>query len=448
MSAERSAGASATAADPSEGFDPDTFFCGDGPPSELGGTEAPQAAPSSAPVQSQWVGPVADLLAKGARAASDGRMPEALSLFTQAARKCPSCAAAHEQRAQVLLELDQYDEAVTSAREACAADPRWGVGRLTLGRACLNAGLFGEARLEFDAALRLDRSLLVDVADDLERAMRLQLEQDERTLTVRGAELTLRQWRDGTPAAGAPSGAPGCNCGRMRDGTGTMMWEAGVVLAKYLELVATFRRARVIELGAGTGVLGLAAAAMGADVLLTDVADVVPTLAFNVDRNRASVEAKGGRARAAALDWTDCAALPDGAAGCSWVLGADLVFNEAQLLALAPLLPRLMMPITPGAAPAQLVLAHKARRDTAEPHPKRARDLDRRGTALRRRATPHSTGRSSTRSALLASNCPRSRSRITTRCTARRTSASTWALSVPRCWCGTRCRTWARLRRS
>ena len=139
MSAERSAGASATAADPSDGFDPDTFFCGDGPPSELGGTEAPRAAPSSAPVQSQWVGPVADLLTEGARAASDGRMPEALRLFTQAARKSPSCAAAHEQRAQVLLELDQYDEAVASAREACAADPRWGVGRLTLGRACLNA---------------------------------------------------------------------------------------------------------------------------------------------------------------------------------------------------------------------------------------------------------------------------------------------------------------------
>ena len=63
-----------------------------------------------------------------------------------------------------------------------------------------------------------------------------------------------------------PSAAPAPR----RDGTGTMVWECGIVLAKYLELHADallrHGRAsppRVLELGAGVGTAGLAAAALG-----------------------------------------------------------------------------------------------------------------------------------------------------------------------------------------
>ena len=59
--------------------------------------------------------------------------------------------------------------------------------------------------------------------------------------------------------------------------TGGIVWDAAVVLAKALEEMAAHRavalaRHRVIELGAGTGLLGLCAAALGADVVLTDQA--------------------------------------------------------------------------------------------------------------------------------------------------------------------------------
>eukprot|EP00962_Isochrysis_galbana_P022682 scaffold6781_cov107-Isochrysis_galbana.AAC.11 len=61
----------------------------------------------------------------------------------------------------------------------------------------------------------------------------------------------------------------------------------------------------VVELGAGTGVAGLAAAALGASVLLTDVLQVLPLLRSNVEANRQIVDANGGAAHAAALDWVE-----------------------------------------------------------------------------------------------------------------------------------------------
>ena len=90
---------------------------------------------------------------------------------------------------------------------------------------------------------------------------------------------------------------------------GTTVWDASIVLAKWLERNA--RRGselsrprlagrRVLELGAGMGLGGLAAAALGADVELTDVAEVLPLL-------RRNAEALMGRASLATSDAAWCA---------------------------------------------------------------------------------------------------------------------------------------------
>ena len=68
----------------------------------------------------------------------------------------------------------------------------------------------------------------------------------------------------------------------------------------------------VLELGAGTGLLGLAAAVLWrANVVLTDLATITPNLAANVQRNARSIAARNGadgkgghaRARAGVLQW-------------------------------------------------------------------------------------------------------------------------------------------------
>ena len=66
----------------------------------------------------------------------------------------------------------------------------------------------------------------------------------------------------------------------LHDCCGGIVWESAFCLAQYLRGEARARRIRgrrVLELGAGAGLLGLAAAASGAKrVVLTDHPDAMP----------------------------------------------------------------------------------------------------------------------------------------------------------------------------
>jgi hypothetical protein len=71
-------------------------------------------------------------------------------------------------------------------------------------------------------------------------------------------------------------------------GTGVTAWDGALLLARYLEVCSSnVRGCRVLELGAGCGVVGITAAALGAQsVLMTDLPCVLPLLESNICRNR------------------------------------------------------------------------------------------------------------------------------------------------------------------
>lgn len=90
--------------------------------------------------------------------------------------------------------------------------------------------------------------------------------------------------------------------------TGHILWPAARILAaRMLEILGTETAARtsVIELGAGLGAVGIAAAAAGARVALTDVAGVLPLTRRNCDANSALFEAQR-RPHVTALNWCTC----------------------------------------------------------------------------------------------------------------------------------------------
>lgn len=72
-------------------------------------------------------------------------------------------------------------------------------------------------------------------------------------------------------------------------GTGWNVWDGALLMAHYLQHGSIhLHNQRVLELGAGCGVAGITAAALGrhSDVILTDLPHVVPLLEQNVKRNR------------------------------------------------------------------------------------------------------------------------------------------------------------------
>ena len=139
----------------------------------------------------------------------------------------------------------------------------------------------------------------------------------------------------------------------------------------------------MLELGSGTGVVGIAAACLGAAVLATDVPEVLSLLRGNMARNAGLVAAAGGSVAAAALNWE----VPEAAAEveatlsgrqADWVLGADLVYSLAPVAPLVRTLAALVgasvgsgsSSAAAGASQqerhARLLLAHKCRHEEVD----------------------------------------------------------------------------------
>ncbi|KAJ9533804.1 hypothetical protein QJQ45_026888 [Haematococcus lacustris] len=160
------------------------------------------------------------------------------------------------------------------------------------------------------------------------------------------------------------------------ESTGALVWSAGIRLASHLQAnrADLLRGARVLELGSGTGIVGITCAALGAHVLLTDKEDMVGSTTENVNANAAIIEAAGGSTQVcggtavhmargvvtplqvAVLNWDqpdeDILAQP-----YDWVLAADVTYEPAALEHLAGLMSRLV-----SANPDSMVkLAHRYR---------------------------------------------------------------------------------------
>lgn len=104
-------------------------------------------------------------------------------------------------------------------------------------------------------------------------------------LPLAGPVLEIRQ----LPVASATHAKEACSSA---DGlaTGSTVWDAGLVLAHYLYVEYAQEKDRklsCIDLGSGTGIVGLAAAASGAfqRVVLTDMQSVLPLTQANRDTN-------------------------------------------------------------------------------------------------------------------------------------------------------------------
>lgn len=84
---------------------------------------------------------------------------------------------------------------------------------------------------------------------------------------------------------------------------GLLIWSSSFVFAEYLlrvKPVGSWQGKRVLELGAGTGMLGIALAMAGADVTMTDLAHITPLTVENIGKNVTGIK---GQCSAVSYKW-------------------------------------------------------------------------------------------------------------------------------------------------
>ena len=117
----------------------------------------------------------------------------------------------------------------------------------------------------------------------------------------------------------------------IEDNLGLKTWTSSLVLSRLLPALQNLvpNNGSILELGAGTGLLGISAACVWkADVLLTDLPEVVPNLEHNLLLNRNLTKTRGGVVSVRALDWSDEADIPnESSEQFSVILAADPIYS-------------------------------------------------------------------------------------------------------------------------
>eukprot|EP00090_Calanus_glacialis_P006702 TRINITY_DN15233_c0_g1_i1.p1 TRINITY_DN15233_c0_g1~~TRINITY_DN15233_c0_g1_i1.p1 ORF type:complete len:215 (+),score=60.33 TRINITY_DN15233_c0_g1_i1:63-707(+) len=114
--------------------------------------------------------------------------------------------------------------------------------------------------------------------------------------------------------------------------TGVVVWDAAIVLSKYLETINDdLANKSAIELGSGTGAVGLCAAALGCGkVVLTDREDFIEFLKHNIELNQ---ELFNNEIIAQSLLWGDKDQIEKAKANgpFNFILVSDCVFYKESV---------------------------------------------------------------------------------------------------------------------
>ncbi|XP_055513365.1 EEF1A lysine methyltransferase 3-like [Leucoraja erinacea] len=126
-------------------------------------------------------------------------------------------------------------------------------------------------------------------------------------------------------------------------GIPAVIWPSGLALCRYFDKVRMdFSGKKIIELGSGTGLVGILATLLGGEVTLTDLPKVLHQVEDNVLKNVPS--ALGKRAQVCALEWgKDEGMFPS---DYDVVLGSDLIYHPRHFQSLIDTLLHVSSPHT------------------------------------------------------------------------------------------------------
>ncbi|CAE6457837.1 unnamed protein product [Rhizoctonia solani] len=141
---------------------------------------------------------------------------------------------------------------------------------------------------------------------------------------------------------------PGQRCGGIA-------WPAGEVLSRYLASRGSLTGQRVIELGSGTGLVGLVAGLLGAEEVV--ITDQESEQLINIMKENVELNNLQGRVRASVLNWGEPIS-PDLPSTASLIIAADCVYAEPAF----PLLVSTLADLNNTYPEAEILFCYKKRR--------------------------------------------------------------------------------------
>ena len=112
---------------------------------------------------------------------------------------------------------------------------------------------------------------------------------------------------------------------------GSWCWEAAICLAEYCydHMFNQFKNKRIVEIGSGTGIVGLQLAALGGNVTLTDREEYLELINYNIKKNQ---DVLTGTAQAKTLFWGDeLNEKDDYFQNLDFVIVANCVYHSIEL---------------------------------------------------------------------------------------------------------------------
>ena len=228
-----------------------------------------------------------------------------------------------EDRCLLLVSFSNSDAPSLKLRVKCGAPLAECVRDALVGQAVERIEVFDPAAQQFVPAAH-EQSLA-----RLQRQTRILVTLSRPATAEPPALIEGRRFSDITSIGGVSMNIAEDGEGRAGEGTGLVTWDSSISLARWLELHREehVEGKRILELGSGTGVVGIAAALLGATrVLLTDLNYTLPNTRSNVDRNRRYFRL-GSSVDVAELDWFRPETYPSSET-FDLVIAADVVWVD------------------------------------------------------------------------------------------------------------------------
>jgi len=149
--------------------------------------------------------------------------------------------------------------------------------------------------------------------------------------------------------------------------TGMRVWDAGITFAKWAEAhQQEINGKRVLELGCGTAISGLAMALLGAQVVVTDLEVLRQSTGQSIAMNQSAIAQGGGSCRFEALDWNN---IPPnvgqllGPEPFDFIIASDVIWNKVFI---EPYLRTCNQLKNHAGGHPRIIMAHKVREKNLE----------------------------------------------------------------------------------